>query len=176
MITTGLAEDLMTDFELTEASLETPDWYDVDGLLAYALVTIAVLIAEAAAFCVMVFGHVGQGIAVLVGPLFIPWMIIPRFNRIFFGWLMVFIGFALYPIVAAGVMEMIANVGSHMFVFNGQTGVLTEILATPVIFVVSIALIYAIFKIPAMSHMLVSGVGHSDFGELLAGFVLRAFL
>jgi len=175
-ITTQLAENLMSTLELTNASLETPSLTDLDGIVDYGLLTGILLLAEAAAFGVMVFGHVGQGVALLVGPLFIPWIIIPKLSKIFWGWLTFFLTFAIYPIVAAAVLTMIGNAFTQQFSFAGNQGTLMQVLSLPVIFVVCVALIYAIFKIPALSHGLMSGVGHSDFGEFVAGFVLRAFV
>jgi len=175
-ITTQLAENLMSTLELTDASLETPSLTDVNGLFDYGFLTGILLLAEAAAFGIIVFGHVGQGVALLVGPLFIPWMMIPKLSKIFWGWLTVFLTFAIYPIVAAAVLTMIGNAFTQQFNFAGNQGTLMQVLSLPVVFVICVALIYAIFKIPAMSHGLMSGVGHSDFGEFVAGFVLRAFL
>jgi hypothetical protein len=176
MITTNLAENLMSTLELSNASLETPSLTDVPGLFDYGFLTGILLLAEAAAFGVMVFGHVGQGVALLVGPLFIPWIIIPKLSKIFWGWLTFFLTFAIYPIVAAAVLTMIGNAFTQQFNFAGHQGTLTQVLSLPVIFVVCVCLIYAIIKIPAMAHGLMSGVGHSDFGEFIAGFVYRAFV
>lgn len=176
MITTNLAENLMSTLELTNASLETPSVTDVPGLFDYGFLTGILLLAEAAAFGVMVFGHVGQGVALLVGPLFIPWIIIPKLSKIFWGWLTFFLTFAIYPIVAAAVLTMIGNAFTQQFSFAGHQGTLTQVLSLPVIFVICVSLIYAIIKIPAMAHGLMSGVGHSDFGEFIAGFVYRAFV
>jgi hypothetical protein len=103
-------------------------------------------------------------------------MMIPKLSKIFWGWLSVFLTFAIYPIVAAAVLTMIGNAFTQQFNFAGNQGTLMQILSLPVVFVICVALIYAIFKIPAMSHGLMSGVGHSDFGEFVAGLVLRAFL
>jgi hypothetical protein len=103
-------------------------------------------------------------------------MVIPKLSKVFWGWLSCFLTFAIYPIIAACVLFVIGNVFGADFVVNGDSGFLVQVLSVPVEVVLCGALIYSLLKIPAMAHMVMSGVAHSDFGEFIAGFVVRAFV
>lgn len=177
VITGHTAEQLMGTLEADYASqgaaagnLGIQGWFD------YGTVTLILLAAELLAFGVMVFGHVGQGVALVLGPLFIPWMMVPKLSKVFWGWLSMFLTFAIYPMVAASVMFMIGNAFTATLVYNGSSGLITQVLGLPVTLVLCGALAYAILKIPALAHGLMNGVAHSDFGEFVTGFVARAFL
>jgi type IV secretory pathway VirB6-like protein len=177
-ITGQTTQNLMNTLGLTYATLEEPDCglsgCDVGGLLDYGTITLALLLGEAAAYCVMLFGHVGQGTAILVGPLFIPWLMVPKLAKLFWGWLTVLLTFAIYPIVAAAIFYQMGNALTVSFNYAGSQGTLTQVFSLPVIFAVMITLIYSIFKIPQFAYMLVHGVATSHGGEFVAGFVARA--
>ena len=47
---------------------------------------------EASAFAVIAYGYVAAAVCVLIGPIFIPWFIVPKMDWLFWGWLKASIG------------------------------------------------------------------------------------
>src|SRR5215475_12366704 len=56
-------------------------------VLRYEITVIALEIAQVAVFLVIAFGYVASAIAVMLGPFFIPFFIVPKLEFLFWGWL-----------------------------------------------------------------------------------------
>ena len=73
---------------------------NVPALVGYFLVALAVTAARVALLAVIAFGLVATGVAVLVGPIFIPFFLVPQLDWLFWGWLKAFIQYSFIPVVA----------------------------------------------------------------------------
>ena len=56
---------------------------------------------QAVSFAVIAYGYVASAVCVLIGPIFIPWFIVPKMDWLFWGWFKAFIGFSFYQVVAS---------------------------------------------------------------------------
>ena len=65
---------------------------------------------EAVAFAVIAYGYVAAAVCVLLGPIFIPFFIVPKIDLLFWGWLKAFIGFSFYQVVAAAFIFVFSKV------------------------------------------------------------------
>ena len=105
----------------------------------------------------------------LVGPVFVPFFIVPRMDWIFWGWLRCFIQYAFYQVIAAAVVYVIANLILGIMDLQPKgtisTGELME--AFPVLFITFLASIYALLKIPALTHHVFSGASGGSSAVLL---------
>jgi hypothetical protein len=81
-------------------SLEHPLLFNVPALVGYFLVALAVTAARVALLAVIAFGLVATGVAVLVGPLFIPFFLVPQLEWLFWGWLKSLLQYAFYQVIA----------------------------------------------------------------------------
>ena len=57
------------------------------------LVVLTALIAV-----IIAYGAIGASIIGLLGPIFIPWMVFPKTDFLFWGWLKAFLGFEFYKV------------------------------------------------------------------------------
>ncbi len=78
---------------------------------------------EATAFCVIAYGYVAAAVCVLIGPIFIPWFIVPKMDWLFWGWLKAFIGFSFYQVVASAFIFVFAKVLANMFQVIGTISI-----------------------------------------------------
>jgi type IV secretory pathway VirB6-like protein len=62
------------------------------------------------AVAVNLFGPVAMAVAVLVGPVFIPFFIVPKLEWLFWGWLKFFIAYAFNGVIAAAVTFVLCNI------------------------------------------------------------------
>jgi hypothetical protein len=65
----------VSDFE---SRLDSPGWGDVLGTAIYVIVTILLAAAQAIAIVVIAYGFIATAVCVLVGPVFIPFFIVPK--------------------------------------------------------------------------------------------------
>jgi hypothetical protein len=81
-------------------SLEQPLLFNVSALVGYFLVALAVTAARVVLLAVIAFGLVATGVAVLVGPVFIPFFLVPHMEWVFWGWLKSVLQYAFYQVIA----------------------------------------------------------------------------
>lgn len=80
--------------------LEKPLLFDWIHIVGYLTVSLAVTFARIVLVGVIAFGWVATGVGVLVGPLFIPFVILPTMEWMFWGWFRALLQYAFYQVFA----------------------------------------------------------------------------
>jgi len=109
-------------------------------------------------------------VCVLVGPVFIPFFIVPKLEWLFWGWFRAFIQYAFYQVIAAAVVFIIGNL--ILGVLKLPTGTISTVQLMgwfPVLFITFLGSIYALLKIPALTNHIFSGTA----GGTSAGILER---
>jgi type IV secretory pathway VirB6-like protein len=98
-------------------------------------------------------------VCVLVGPIFVPFFIVPKLEWLFWGWFKAFIQYAFHQVIAAAVVYIIGNLilGILDLEPTGTISVVQLMEAFPVLFITFLAAIYALLKIPALTNHVFSG-------------------
>jgi hypothetical protein len=127
-------------------------------VLWYAVVVLCLLAAQACIFAVIAFGYVATAIAVMLGPIFIPFYIVPQMEWLFWGWLKSLIQYAFYPVVANAFLFVFGSllihfVDSHPPPYDGGK---ILVLFFPLVFLL-IGFTYGILKIPSLVNSLFTG-------------------
>jgi type IV secretory pathway VirB6-like protein len=127
-------------------------------VIRYTLTMLCLVVAQAAVFAVISFGYVAAAVAVLLGPIFIPFFIVPRMEWLFWGWLRALIQYAFYPVVANAYLFVFGNllirfVDSHPPPYDGAA---IAVLFFPLLFLL-MAFTYGILKIPSLVNSLFTG-------------------
>ena len=128
------------------------------AMMHYILIAAMIVILEAAVFFVIAFGYIAAAVAVLLGPIFIPFLIVPKMEWLFWGWFKAFLQYSFYPVVANAYLFVFGNilihlVDSHPPPYDGPT---IALLFAPLLFLL-IAFVYGIVKIPSLVSSLFSG-------------------
>src|SRR6266545_1194224 len=79
-------------------------------ILRYAVTALCILAAQSAVFGVIAFGYVAAAVAVMLGPIFIPFFIVPHMEWLFGGWLKSLIQYAFYPVVAQAYLYVFGDI------------------------------------------------------------------
>jgi hypothetical protein len=124
----------------------------------YTVLVLCLLLAQGAIFAVIAFGYVAVAVAVLLGPVFIPFFIVPQMEWLFWGWLKSLIQYAFYPVVANAYLFVFGNllihfVDSHPPPYDGGT---ILVLFFPLVLLL-VAFTYGILKIPSLVNSLFTG-------------------
>jgi len=161
----------ISDFE---TRIDSPGFGDFLGTVIYSVVIILLAAAQAIAIVVIAFGFIATAVCVLVGPIFIPFFIVPKLEWLFWGWLKAFIQYAFYQVIAAAVVFIIANLilGTLNLQPNGTISTLQLIEFFPVLFITFLASIYALLKVPALTNHIFSGSSGGSSAGLLEGMKL----
>jgi hypothetical protein len=154
-----------------ESRMDSPGFGDFLGTLIYTAVTILLAAAQAIAIVVIAYGFIATAVCVLVGPIFIPFFIVPQLEWIFWGWFKAFIQYAFYQVIAAAVVFIIANLilGTMNLQPNGTISTTQLLEFFPVLFITFLAAIYALLKIPTLTNHIFSGTSGASSGGILEG-------
>src|SRR6266853_206166 len=163
-------EERIADFEIR---MNSPAVADFLGTLMYVVIIILLAAAQAIAIVVIAFGFIASAVCVLVGPVFIPFFIVPKLEWLFWGWLRCFIQYAFYQVIAAAVVYIIGNLilGALSLTPVGALSTVQLLAWFPVLFITFLASIYALLKVPALTNHIFSGTA----GGSSVGIVERVF-
>jgi hypothetical protein len=163
-------EERIADFEIR---MDSPGIADVLGTVIYVVIIILLSAAQAIAIVVIAFGFIATAVCVLVGPVFIPFFIVPKLEWLFWGWFRWFIQYAFYQVIAAAVVYVIANLilGIMDLQPKGTISTVQLLEAFPVLFITFLASIYSLLKIPALTNHIFSGTAGGSSAGIVGSVV-----
>src|SRR3990167_1105536 len=93
-----------------------PDAWSILANLIYWTVLLLVALAKALSLAVIAFGLIASAVCALLGPIFVPFFIVPKLDWLFWSWLKAFIQYSFIPVVAFAFLMVFER-----FVFNYLT-------------------------------------------------------
>jgi len=127
-------------------------------IIRYSITILCLIAAEVAIFGVIAFGYVAAAVAVLLGPIFIPFFIVPHMEWLFWGWLKALIQYAFYPVVAQAYLYVFGSLLIHFVDSHAPPydGAMIAILFYPLVLLL-MTFTYGILKVPSLVNSLFSG-------------------
>ena len=153
------AQRIADDTTYVLSNLEAPGITQPIATFLYALLWLGAVVTEALALIVVAFGVVATAVCILLGPVFIPFFIVPQLDWLFWGWLKAFIQYAFYQVVASAVLYVVSQF-TYGIIHAQITGLMSPtdlIRISPVLVVMYLAAIYAIVKVPMLTSHIFSG-------------------
>src|SRR3954463_7336863 len=77
-----------------------PDAWSILANLLYWTVLLLVAVAKALSLAVIAFGLIASAVCALLGPIFVPFFIVPKLDFLFWGWLKSFVQYSFIPVIA----------------------------------------------------------------------------
>ena len=141
-----------------QSHIQVPGLSDFVGSIAYVIDLVILSLWKAVAIIITAYGFVAEAVCVLVGPIFIPFFIVPKMEWLFWGWLKCFMQYAFYQVIAAATMFIMGNLVIAVLTqppFYPIPDPETLMTLLPVIFIGGI---YALLKVPALTSHIFSGM------------------
>jgi len=162
------AQTVVTQVADFESRMDSPGWGDFLGTSIYVLVTILLASSQAVVIVVIAYGFIATAVCVLVGPVFVPFFIVPKMEWLFWGWFRCFIQYAFYQVIASAVVYIIGNLmlGALRLPPSGTLSTAQVIAWFPVLFVTFLASIYALLKVPALTNHIFSGTAGTSSADM----------
>jgi len=82
------------------AQFVQPDAWSILANLLYWLLLIVVTIAKVISLAIVAFGLIASAVCALVGPIFVPFFIVPKLDWLFWSWFKAFIQYSFVPVIA----------------------------------------------------------------------------
>jgi hypothetical protein len=125
--------------------------------LTFLLIALLLAAMQAVAFAVIAYGYVASAVCVLIGPIFIPFFIVPKMDWLFWGWFKAFIGFSFYQVVASAFVFVFAKVLTSMFQVIGNISISNAFTILPALLITLFVCIFGLVKIPELTGAILSG-------------------
>jgi TrbL/VirB6 plasmid conjugal transfer protein len=127
-------------------------------IVRYTVTVLCIVCAQAAVFAVVSFGYIAAAVAVMLGPVFIPFFIVPHMEWLFWGWLKSLVQYAFYPVVANAYLFVFGSMLIHFVDAHPPPydGAMILVLFFPLLLIL-IAFTYGILKIPSLVNSLFTG-------------------
>ena len=134
-----------------------------------AIVLVLLLLMFCLLMAQVIWAQFALAVAILVGPILIPWMVFPPMSFLFWGWFRTLLTYTFYGVIAGAVFNIFMNVGlafldrliTMTFTFEDLSGVFRwYIILWPLI----ISGILASLKVGELAQLLVSGAGSASAG------------
>jgi hypothetical protein len=134
-----------------------PGSFDLFEDLTFLIIALLLAAMQAVAFSVIAYGYVASAVCVLIGPIFIPFFIVPKLDWLFWGWFKAFIGFSFYQVIASAFIFVFAKVLISMFQVIGTISISNAFTILPALFVTLFVCIFGLVKIPELTASILGG-------------------
>ena len=134
-----------------------------------AIVLVLLLLMFCLLMAQVIWAQFALAVAILIGPILIPWMVFPPMSFLFWGWFRTLLTYTFYGVIAGAVFNIFMNVGlafldrliTVTLTFEDLSGVFRwYIILWPLI----ISGILASLKVGELAQLLVSGAGSASAG------------
>ena len=177
---TSYLSDLLAGTQLQNASdainkyqgqIQSPGLTDFSGNIAYIIDLVILALWEAVAIIITAYGFVAQAICILVGPVFIPFFIVPKLEWLFWGWLKCFMQYAFYQVIAAATMFVMGNLVIYVLTQPPFLPVPDPASLLTLLIVVFLGGVYALLKVPALTSHIFSGMSGLSSAAIIEYFL-----
>jgi len=134
-----------------------------------AIVLVLLLLMFCLLMAQVIWAQFALAVAILIGPILIPWMVFPPMSFLFWGWFRTMLTYTFYGVIAGAVFNIFMNVGlaflerliTVTFSFEDLFGVFRWYL---IMWPLIISGILASLKVGELAQLLVSGAGSAGAG------------
>ena len=141
------------------------------GLFLWLVMICVIIVVYCVGLAQVVWAQLAITMAVLLGPIFIPFLVIPQLSFLFWGWFKTLLTYSLYAEVAAAVFRITTQVGVEVlnnlaapgpYLTAAGAGTLLQNFLMTLLY--GIAALLASLQVGQFSSMLLSGSGTTSSG------------
>lgn len=146
-----------------------PDAWSLLATLLYWFLLIIVTLAKVISLAVVAFGLIASAVCALVGPIFVPFFIVPKLDWLFWSWLKAFVQYSFIPVIAFAFL-MVFERFIYQYLTTLPPGITEDLymLYGVQAFVIVGVFTVGILMVPSLTHAIFSGGGgHSVLPERL---------
>ena len=146
---------------ITIENNEYPTGLNIHAALMVLTITIVLATMQGLIYMVIGYGLVGQAVCLLLGPIFVPFFILPKLDFLFWGWFRATLQMTFFQVVANAFVFIF---GKLLLAFLSAVSPQDFLAQWPAIFPMFLVFIYGILKIPSLTNDLFSGSAGGDSG------------
>lgn len=137
-----------------------PDAWSILANLLYWLLLIVVTVAKVISLAVVAFGLIASAVCALVGPIFVPFFIVPKLDWLFWSWFKAFIQYSFVPVIAFAFL-MIFERFIYQYLTTLPPGITEDLYLVYGVQALVIVGVFSlgIFLVPSLTSSIFSGRG-----------------
>jgi hypothetical protein len=177
-INTAILDTLLADIATLIKGMPSPSVLAPVEVLTFGFVFLQAMVLEGILILVSAFGFVALGVFTLLGPLLIPWLIVPPASFLFNSWLHGTIKYAMYAVIAAAQAFVFAT-AADQFITSSIAGdySLHHLLGSMVgLGIITIGSVLGLLSTGSLANDLVSGSAHAGTGGLGVIGTIKSFI
>lgn len=150
-------QQIIQTLDVVESNLPYPSPFEILAIARFMILLLCILAAQAVTLYIVMFGYIATAVLILLGPIFIPFKLVPNMDWLFWGWLRAFIQYAFYQVVAAAYVFIFGDFLMQFFL--GKTALTPEEMGyyfAPMVLVL-LTFILGTIKVPSLTFSLFSG-------------------
>ncbi|WP_435171633.1 type IV secretion system protein [Falsirhodobacter sp. 1013] len=146
----GALDEMITGlFDFSDRAAEESSMFSIS--LTSVLIWVLGALLAVVAIIVMSLAKVGLAMAVALAPIFVPCLLFKATSNLFESWVKFTLGFAMIPLVTAGVMGAIVGIGTNLI---AEADGATELSEAAGFLIVSAAGIWLMAQVPTLVNSL----------------------
>jgi hypothetical protein len=133
-------------------------WVALSSVIYYYGAVFLMSLAQVALLAIIAFGFVAVGCIVLVGPVFVPFFIVPGLNFIFWGWFKALLQYSFYPVIANAFVYVYGQIWLNFFNQNGLPDSSEKLAAVFIqLVIISITFFWGLLRVPSLVSNIFAG-------------------
>ena len=142
----------------------------ITGFVVVIFMALMMLVLSAVTYAQVIWAQIALAILIILGPVFIPFLVFEPLSFLFWGWFRAMITYSLYAVIAGAVLRVFSAVGIAFITSMGQANLNFNSLMEVGLWMLAvvpffIAGMLASLKIGEMASMLVTGGGAGGRGR-----------
>jgi hypothetical protein len=162
---TGM-DALLSRINSVVMTTERPGVTDPLMFLVYFTIMIDMIAIEGILFAVTILGFIAVGIGSVLGPIFIPWLIVPRLSWLFWNWIQFMLQYSFYRVVASALTFVWSTVLLKFFdnAVQGDYTLAHFLIMLVPLGMLNIGMIFSVFRITSFVSDLFKGTAAAGGG------------
>ena len=157
----GTVSNLFTSLDSVMQGMKQPGLtalLNIPEIIEWVIVFLTVVVLESAVWVVIAWGFIASAVCVLLGPVLIPFYIIPPLDWMFWGWLKAFVQYSFYPVVANAVVYVFGRLLTNYIAASAPPwdGAQQWALLAPML-IMMLAFTYGVLKVPTLVNDIFAG-------------------
>ena len=143
----------------------------ITGLIFWVLMLLVMLVVYTVGLAQIVWAQLAITIALLLGPVFIPFLVLPPLSFLFWGWFKTMLTYSLYSAIAAAVFRVSSQVGVEVLrglaapgPYQTAAGFSTLMQNFFMVLLFGVAALLGSLQVGSFAAMLLSGAGTTASG------------
>jgi hypothetical protein len=158
-VTTDLLKQVMADMNNATHFLPPVGMFAVMPAALTLVVLVSIALAQLAMTVITAGSYCIVGVLTCVGPLMIPFYVMPGHDKKFWNWFDNMLAYSMYIFVGTCFIFVFCHSYVDFFANMKSYTVASWVVSLPYMIIITLAFLWTMFKVPEITHLIFGGIG-----------------